>query len=525
MNMWRVVAVLMAVVVQSCVQVEKPPGPGGAELGNASPRSVAGTGGTFLIGTTVALDGSASFDPDGELISYRWSIDRAPPPAAPFTDTGRPDAELLLDVAGTYVVRLTVEDDDGASHASTVTLSAEPPAVFVSAGEDVVGMLREPIELLGSAETEDGSALEYSWTIVQRPTGSTAALTNADTLQPTLVPDAVGTYVARLEAGSEVSSGSDDVSILIQADQLVLNYQLADVEYSRALERLVIVSDSPPLLHLLDPTSGEVETVALPKAPLAVSLEPGGLRAAVGHDGNLTVVDLETMTVSSTHVVTTVVGDLVFGADDRVHSIPRVDQWERIHTTDLSDGSEALGSGLIRAGTRARLNPARTGVAYGADRGLSPSDIERYDVSASPAALVRDSPYHGDYAMCGDLWFTDDGASIITACGNVFRSSDNPDIDMTYRGSLGPGFVLWADHASTSGHIIALRRIGSQEFRLQWFEDAFLAPVDSVAVPQALIAGAFRDTAPRFVAYRGDASAVYVIAEASGPFVLFRMSP
>jgi len=40
-------------------------------------------------------------------------------------------------------------------------------------------------------------------------------------------------------------------------------------------------------------------------------------------------------------------------------------------------------------------------------------------------------PYWGDYALCGGLWFSEDGASIYTSCGNTFQASD-----MRYAGRL-----------------------------------------------------------------------------------------
>lgn len=525
----RVLGVLGVLVVAGCIQVEKPDGTGGEGGGdgtNAAPRSNAGTGGTYLAGSLVELDGSASVDPEGGPLTYQWSLAQAPAGALGLSDTGTAQAEILLDVAGSYVVSLQVWDEHGASDTSTVRFEAEHPQVSVNAGEDATALLLAPVTFSGEAAAEDGSPLLYAWEIVTRPDDSVAELTEADTLQPTLVPDRVGTYVIRLVASTELATSSDELSLRVSPDQLIMNYQLVDMEYSDELDRMVIVSSTPNQLRLVDPETGEESTVALPKAPTAVSVEPGGLRAAVGYDGNISIVDLQSMTVLSSPIVSTLVGDIVFGADDRVHSFPRVDQWEQIHTTFIEDGTETLGGG-IRAGTRARLNPVRTGVAYGADRGLSPSDIERYDVSSSPVRNVRDSPYHGDYAMCGDLWFTDDGASIITRCGNVFRSSDNMDLDMTYRGSLATP-VVWVDHSSATGHIVAITQGGSfqdLEYGLSAFEDQFLAPVSSSAIPPALVAGQFRDTTPLFVTYNADASRLYIIVEAEGPFVLFRITP
>ena len=69
----------------------------------------------------------------------------------------------------------------------------------------------------------------------------------------------------------------------------------------------------------------------------------------------------------------------------------------------LATGEETTSSGYsIYAGTVAKLHPGGKAM-YGADNGISPSDIEKYDIQSGTASVLYDSPYHGDYAMCGDL--------------------------------------------------------------------------------------------------------------------------
>src|SRR5512141_3224566 len=74
-------------------------------------------------------------------------------------------------------------------------------------------------------------------------------------------------------------------------------------------------------------------------------------------------------------------------------------------------------------------------------RGISPSDIARYDVISSRSqdptlTFTRDSPFHGDYPVCGDLWFETSGQRVLTACGVLLRTTDDATTDMTYAGEL-----------------------------------------------------------------------------------------
>ena len=118
-----------------------------------------------------------------------------------------------------------------------------------------------------------------------------------------------------------------------------------------------------------------------------------------------------------------------------MHGLPREDQWETVHTVDIATNTEILGQGSLYAGTRGRLHPQGDHM-YLANNGLSPSDIEKWDVTGSQAVVLYDSPYHGDYEMCGNLWFEETGSTIYTTCGNTFRSSTVQSQDMVYSGAL-----------------------------------------------------------------------------------------
>jgi hypothetical protein len=54
---------------------------------------------------------------------------------------------------------------------------------------------------------------------------------------------------------------------------------------------------------------------------------------------------------------------------------------------------------------------------------------------AAPTPL-QDSPYHGDYPMCGGVWSSVDGKRLYTACGNTFTSSADASLDLRYAGAL-----------------------------------------------------------------------------------------
>ncbi len=83
---------------------------------NEPPVADAGSDQTVLVGETVNFDGSGSSDPDGTIDSYDWDFDD--------TNLGTGVAPIhSYSTVGTYIVTLTVTDDNGASDTDTVIIT------------------------------------------------------------------------------------------------------------------------------------------------------------------------------------------------------------------------------------------------------------------------------------------------------------------------------------------------------------------------------------------------------------------
>src|ERR1041385_3324793 len=80
----------------------------------------------------------------------------------------------------------------------------------------------------------------------------------------------------------------------------LLGYAIVDAEYDLALDRMVVVSQGPDRLHIVDGVTKAESTVDLPRAPVAVSVAPDGATAAVAHDGFVSWVDLKALRVLKT---------------------------------------------------------------------------------------------------------------------------------------------------------------------------------------------------------------------------------
>lgn len=267
-----------------------------------------------------------------------------------------------------------------------------------------------------------------------------------------------GTYTSSVLIASDAGQ-SDTVGVRVkqfQESKWLLDYQVIDAEFSPGLNRIVAVVDAPPALLLLDPESRAVQSVPLPLAPNCVAAHPDSGFAAVGHNGYVTYVDLNAMAIIRTYALTADALDIVLPPNGWVYVFPQRDQWTNIRCINLSTGQESNGGGLIYAGMRGRLHPSGDYI-YGADNNLSPSDFYKFDVQPGVASLLWDSPYHGDYATGGDLWFSEDGVRLFGRSGDVFNSSSTRSLDMTYSGHLaGLFYAKWITHSSPAARIFAL---------------------------------------------------------------------
>lgn len=183
---------------------------------NHAPIAHAGPDQTAPVGATVQLDGSASSDIDGDLLTYQWALTSRPTGSnAVIVTPTAVKPSLTLDKAGSYTASLLVNDSALDSAPDTVLISTSNSAPTADAGPDQTGSVGDTLTFDGSGSTDaDGDALTYQWSLVSRPTGSTTSLTNPTSVTPTLTLDKPGSYTVRLIVNdSALDSAPDTASV------------------------------------------------------------------------------------------------------------------------------------------------------------------------------------------------------------------------------------------------------------------------------------------------------------------------
>ncbi|HEY5744896.1 MAG TPA: choice-of-anchor Q domain-containing protein [Chryseolinea sp.] len=160
-----------------------------APVVNAGPDKV-----VTLPASSATITGTAS-DPGGSISSYAWT--KVSGGAATLTNATTATLSVTGLVAGTYVFRLTVKDNAGATASDdvTVTVTATTNKVPTVSVGTTLNITTATASITGTASDPDGSISTYTWTKVS---GGAATLTNASAAKLSLSGLVTGTYVFRL---------------------------------------------------------------------------------------------------------------------------------------------------------------------------------------------------------------------------------------------------------------------------------------------------------------------------------------
>lgn len=309
-----------------------------------------------------------------------------------------------------------------------------------------------------------------------------------------------------------------EFDIALSSSIVSLPFKIVDAEFSSSLNAVVAVSESPNQLHIYKPETNELVSVNLQVPPSCVGVSPDGHRAVAGHNGWISYVDLDNGTLLQTIPISTVVYDIVFGPNSWAYAFPSSGSFPPIYSVNLTTGAQSQSSGSIFNNTIARLHPGGLAI-YGADTVVSPADIEKYHINNGPAVIGNDSPYHGDYAMCGNLWMSVDGLRIYTACGNVFRSSADPSQDMRYVGSFSqqPIGIRCAAHTQAGSNIAVVpgEAEGSNvSGEIKYFTPDFLLYRGKAVLPRFTVGDETFAAHGRWVFFNAAGTKHYVLVQA-----------
>jgi hypothetical protein len=310
----------------------------------------------------------------------------------------------------------------------------------------------------------------------------------------------------------------------------VLTYEVIDAKFSVALSSLVLVSSAPSnALHIYAPSTGSDRAVALPAAPAAVTIDASGLHAAVAYDGNVSWVDLASGAVTATCPISSDAYDIALTAEGTACVMPRTDQWVSLHAID-STCTETVEEYGVWAGSHIALHPSEKAL-FTADQGLSPSSINRCDLTVSPVGCVEalGGTDWGTYAFCGSLWISADGQRIYSGCGVTLRVPGDPTTDLcSYGGTLaGVSLIQHLSEAPQAKRVVLIPGNGysydptnapaTNDTVVRVQETDYLGFVSQYELPRFPLAGTSSGVAHgRFVFTTPTMDTIFAVVQADG---------
>ena len=272
-----------------------------ASTSNSAPVSAAGSSQNVETGSVVTLDGSASSDANGDLLTFNWSLVSVPEnSAASLTDPTTSSPTFTADLDGEYEISLIVTDGIDDSAASSVTVTAETlnsaPTAAAGVDQNVATGSTVSLSGLGSADV-NGDALTYAWSLTAVPTGSLSTLSVLTGATTTFTADIDGTYVAQLVVSDATSSSAADTVTVTAQTLNSIPFALAGMSQNVSVGDTVTLDGSGSSDADGDPLSFSWSFSSLPPGSLVTLDDPTSINPSFVAD------------VQGSYVATLVVND------------------------------------------------------------------------------------------------------------------------------------------------------------------------------------------------------------------------
>ncbi|MCP4130463.1 MAG: PASTA domain-containing protein, partial [bacterium] len=190
-------------------------------IGNEAPVANAGSGSTVFVNNTVPLNGSGSSDPEGDALSFTWSIQSAPSGSnSAISNPAAATTSFVPDSAGTFVIQLVVNDGFQDSTVDTVSITVSPvisvPNV-VGMAETAAGTAITGAELaVGSTSQSYSNSIPAGSVISQNPAAGTTAFRNSEVD----IVLSLGVHMATVPSLTGLTS--EEANAALSADGLIL---------------------------------------------------------------------------------------------------------------------------------------------------------------------------------------------------------------------------------------------------------------------------------------------------------------
>ena len=174
---------------------------------NHPPTADAGADQGALVGDSILLDGRASSDPDGQPLTYAWSLVSVPTGSvATLSDPSASIPAFVADKPGSYRARLTVNDGfvDSAPDEVSIEVARPAPTVVITAPENLTVVTASPVTVTGTVDDPSATLTVNGQPAVNGNGAFTAS-----------VPLADGSNIVTVVAQNGTGEGEASIEVLL----------------------------------------------------------------------------------------------------------------------------------------------------------------------------------------------------------------------------------------------------------------------------------------------------------------------
>lgn len=205
---------------------------------NVVPVAVAPNDFVSTVLEVAPINGSGSYDSDGQIVAWDWNCTSHP--SIPMTGSDTMVVSFTPPLTGVYIFSLTVQDERGAwaiEDSVTVTVQAAdvnvPPVAEIGGAAVRVAYVGDDVTLDGTpSHDDDGTIVEYLWNCTSHPAQS---FTGQNTTTVEFRPGEPGDFIFTLEVKDNNGSWS------VAADSVTIQVKLPS-------------DNSPPVAQIDGPT-------------------------------------------------------------------------------------------------------------------------------------------------------------------------------------------------------------------------------------------------------------------------------
>jgi hypothetical protein len=183
---------------------------------NVPPVANAGSDKAITLPTTTTTLVGGGTDADGTIVAYLWT-QLSGPTTATIVSAAQSTTVINNLVAGTYVFRLRVTDNNGATNTDNVNVvvsnAANIPPVANAGIDQTITSPTSTATFAGSATDADGTISSHTWSFINGPATPTITTPSSYTSGITGL-SAVGAYTFQLSATDNGSATSTDIMVI-----------------------------------------------------------------------------------------------------------------------------------------------------------------------------------------------------------------------------------------------------------------------------------------------------------------------